>query len=64
MVKLTWEVQDLYGVKRTITTMAYYVPTSNIRIFAPKVYFDEHNGGSDHMERNMTRLTLGDGTPL
>jgi hypothetical protein len=37
MGKGTWEVQDLYGVKRTITTMAYYVPTANIRIFSPNV---------------------------
>jgi hypothetical protein len=64
MGKVTWEVQYFYGVKRTITTMAYYVPTSNIRLFAPKVYFDEQNGGSYHMEKNMTRLTLGDDTPM
>jgi hypothetical protein len=61
---VTWEVQDFYGVRRTITTMAYYVPTANVRLFSPKVYFDEQNGGSYHMERGMTRLTLDDGTPL
>jgi hypothetical protein len=44
--------------------MAYYVPTANIRLFSPKVYFDEQNGGSYHMEKGMTALTLGDGTPL
>jgi hypothetical protein len=64
MRKVTWEVQDFYGVKRTITTMAYYVPTATIRLFSPKVYFDEQNGGSYHMEKGMTRLNLGDGTPL
>jgi hypothetical protein len=64
MGKVTWEVQDFDGVKRTITTMAYYVPTSNIRLFSPNVYFDEQNGGSYHMEMGMTRLTLGDGMPL
>jgi hypothetical protein len=64
MGKVTWEVQDFYGVKRTITTMVYYVPTANIRLFSPKDYFDEQNGGSYHKERGMTRLTLGDGTPL
>jgi hypothetical protein len=53
MVKVTWEVKDFYGVKMTITTMAYYVPTANIRLFSPKVYFDEQNGGSYHMERVM-----------
>jgi hypothetical protein len=62
--KVTWEVQDFYGVKRTITAMAYYVPAANIRLFSPKVYFDEQNGGSYHMEKGMTTLTLGDGTPL
>jgi hypothetical protein len=62
--KVTWEVQDFYGVKRTITTMAYYVPTVNIRLFSPKVYFEKQNGGSYHMERGITRLTLGGGTPL
>jgi hypothetical protein len=64
MGKVTGEVQDFYGVKRTIPMMAYYVPTANIRLFSPKVYFDEQNGGSYHMEKGMTRLTLGDGTPL
>jgi hypothetical protein len=64
MGKVTWEVQDLYGVTRTITTMAYYVPAANIRLFSPKAYFDEQNGGSYHMEKGMTTLTLGDGTPL
>jgi hypothetical protein len=64
MGKVTWEVQDFYGVKRTITTMAYYVTAANIRLFSPKVYFDEQNGGSYHMEKDMTTLTLGDGTPL
>jgi hypothetical protein len=64
MGKVTWEVRDFYGVKMTITTMAYYIPTANIRLFSPKVYFDEQNGGSYHMEWGMTRLTLGDGTPL
>jgi hypothetical protein len=54
-------VQDFYGVKMTITTMAYYVPTANIRLLSPKVYFYEQNGGSYHMERGMTRLTIGDG---
>jgi hypothetical protein len=44
--------------------MAYYVPTANIRLFSTKVYFDEQNGGSYHMEKGMTRLTLGDRTPL
>jgi hypothetical protein len=64
MGKVAWEVQDLYGVKRAITTMAYYVLTTNIRIFSLKVYFDEQNGGSYHMENCMTKLTLGDGAPL
>jgi hypothetical protein len=64
MGKVAWEVQDFYVVKRTITTMAYYVPTANIRLFSTKVCFDEQNGGSYHMEKGMTRLTLVDGTPL
>jgi hypothetical protein len=34
MGKVTREVRDFYGVKSTITTMAYYVPTANIRIFS------------------------------
>jgi hypothetical protein len=50
--------------KRTIATMAYYVPTANIRLLSLKVYFDEQNGGSYHMERGMPRFILGDGTPL
>jgi hypothetical protein len=64
MGKVTWEVQDFYGVKRAITTMAYYVTAANIRLFSPKVYFDEQNGGSYHMKNDMTTLTLGDSTPL
>jgi hypothetical protein len=64
MGKVTWEVQDFYGVKRTITTMAYYVPAASIRLFSPTVYFDEQKSGSYHMEKEMTTVTLGDGTPL
>jgi hypothetical protein len=64
MGKVKWEVQYFYCVKRTITTMAYYVATDNIRLFSPKVYFDEQSGESYNMENGMTRLTLGDGTPL
>jgi hypothetical protein len=64
MGKVTWDVQDFYGVKRTITTIAYYVPTANIRLFSLKVYVDEQNGGSYHMEQGMKRLNLGDRTPL
>jgi hypothetical protein len=37
---------------------------SQYKVFSPKVYFDEQNGGSYHMGKGMTRLTLGDGTPL
>jgi hypothetical protein len=62
--KVAWEVQYLYDVKRIITAMAYYIPTVNIRLFSPKFYFDEQHGGSYHMERGMTRSTLGDGTTL
>jgi hypothetical protein len=64
MGKVTWEVQGFYGVKRTIITMAHYVPAASIRLFSPKVYFHEQNGGSYHMKKGMTTLTLGDGTPL
>jgi hypothetical protein len=64
MCKVIWEVQDFYGVKRVITTMAYYVPAANIRLFSPKVYFDEQNGGSYQMKKGITTLALGDGTPL
>jgi hypothetical protein len=49
MGKVTWEAQDFYNVKRTITKMVYYVRTDNIRLFSPEVYFDEQNGGSYHM---------------
>jgi hypothetical protein len=45
MGKVTWEVQDFYGVKMIITTMAYYAPAANIRLFSPKVYVDKQNGG-------------------
>jgi hypothetical protein len=58
MGKVTWEVQDFYGIKRIITTMAYYLPKANIRLFSPKVYFYEQNGGSYHMEKVITRLPL------
>jgi hypothetical protein len=64
MGKVAWEVQYFYGLKRTITTMDYYVPTANIRLFTPKLYLEEQNGASYHIENNMTKLTLGDGTPL
>jgi hypothetical protein len=44
--------------------MAYYVPKSNIRLFYPRVFFDEQNDWSYHMAKNTTTLTLGDKTPM
>jgi hypothetical protein len=31
---------------------------------APKVYFDEQDGGSYFMTNDMVKLILGDGTPM
>jgi hypothetical protein len=64
MGQVTWEIQYFYGVKSKITTMVYCVPKANIRLFSPKVYFDEKNDGSYHMTKDMTTLTLGDGTHM
>jgi hypothetical protein len=47
---------------RVDSTLMY--SAANIRLFSPKVYFDEQNGGSYHIEKGMTPLTLGNGTPL
>jgi hypothetical protein len=65
MGKVTWEVQVLYGVQRTINKISYYVPTSNIRLFSPKfILMSKMLDPTYHMEKGITRLTLGDGTPL
>jgi hypothetical protein len=64
MGEVTWDIQDLYVVKRRMTTMAYYVPKADTILFSLKVYFDEQSGGYYHIIKDMTTLALGDGTPM
>jgi hypothetical protein len=40
MGQVTLDIQDVYGVKRQITTIDYYVLKANIRLFSQKVDFD------------------------
>ena len=40
-----WKIQDMFGVVKTITTKAYYVPEAQIRLMSPQKYFQEHGSG-------------------
>ena len=59
-----WEIQDVDGNVRTIRTMAYFVPTAQIRLYSPQVHFDEHKSGCFKLYYDRVILTLPDGENL
>ena len=38
---VTWNIEDLRGIRRPITTKAYYVPSASIRLFSPQSYIGD-----------------------
>ena len=38
-----WRIEDQNGTVEDIETMAYYIPTANIRLFSPQIYITEQH---------------------
>ena len=39
--RVSWLIDDMYGVRRRISTNAYYVPDAKIRLYSPQSHFQE-----------------------
>lgn len=61
---VSWPIVDKYGVIRTIKTKAHYVPSAQIRLFSPQVYFAENNTGECLLNKDEIRFTIADGSVL
>ena len=66
---ISWDIEDSNGIRDSLNTTAYYVPSANIRLFSPQVYIAEQ---ATHGNRNCKlvldvdgiALTLGNGNIL
>ena len=50
--RVRWVIRDMFGNDMTIETNAIYIPESDVRLFSPQSYFQEHRKGSmvvDHI---------------
>ena len=53
-----WEIIDQKGIKQTIETEAYYVPSAKIRLYSPQDHFRQQKKGSVTMNHNEVLLRL------
>ena len=53
-----WVIKDVYGNVKTLSTVAYYVPTAQVRLFSPQKYFREKEAGELHLNHKRIKLTL------
>ena len=42
---VNWKIQDMFGIVRTVSTKAYYVPDASTRLMSPQRFFQEHKSG-------------------
>ena len=61
---VNWPIEDVDGVRRTITTDAYFVPDARIRLFSPQVYIGNNKTSNMLIDHNGIRFTLKCGTVL
>jgi hypothetical protein len=59
-----WKIEDIDGIRRTISTDAYYVPDATIRLFSPQVYIGNNKTSNLLIDHNGTHFTLKCGTVL
>jgi hypothetical protein len=59
-----WPIEDVDGVRRSITTDAYYVPDAGIRLFSPQAYIGKNKTSMLICDSNGIRFTLKCGTVL
>jgi hypothetical protein len=59
-----WKIEDVDGIRRTITTNAYYVPDAIIRLFSPQVYIGKNKTSNLLINHTGTCFTIKCGTVL
>ena len=59
-----WTVRDAFGQAAIIRTRAYYVPSSNIRLFSPQSYFGLHERGHAYLDHRKLIFTTADDREL
>jgi hypothetical protein len=64
MGKVSWTFFNVYGVTRTIQTMAYYIPEGTMHLFSPQMYFQENKGGSSKITKEGIELMIPDGSKI
>jgi len=61
---VVWPIEDVVGVRRSITTDAYYVPDAGIRLFSPQDYIRKNKTAALVCNCDGIRFTLKCGTIL
>jgi hypothetical protein len=61
---VTWPIEDVDGIRRSITTEAYYVPDAGIRLFSPQDYIRKNTTSNLVCNCDGIRFTLKCGTVL
>ena len=61
---VTWNVEDTAGVRCSISTKAYYVPSSSVHLFSPQVYIGDNDKAQLLLNQDGTFLTLRCGLML
>jgi hypothetical protein len=59
-----WPIEDVDGIRRSITTDAYYVPDAGIRLFSPQAYIGKNTTSMLICDSTGIRFTLKCGTVL
>ena len=61
---VVWDIEDFYGIRRSITTASYFVPSATIRLFSPQVYIGTNDTAKMTLDRSGLQLTLTCGSVL
>jgi hypothetical protein len=61
---VSWTFKDVFGTIKIIETHAYHIPDAGVRLFSPKVYFQEQQAGSYLMNSTNTVITTADDCTL
>jgi len=61
---ITWQVEDVNGIQRSIDTTAYYAPSASIRLFSPQVYIGTNKTAKLTLMNSGVEFTLRSGSIL
>jgi len=61
---VAWNIEDQNGVRRKITTNAYFVPSATVRLFSPQVYIGNNRKARLLVDHRGASLTLKCGSTL